>query len=35
MPSSKPRSQYKKTRRGFYGVRPPKKNRTTDSAVVK
>ena len=35
MPGNKPRSQYKKKGRGFYGVRPQEKNRTTDSDVVK
>ena len=31
MPDNKPRSQYKKNRRGFYGERPQEKNRTTES----
>ena len=35
MPGNTPRSQYKKKRRGFYGVRPQEKNRTTDSDMVK
>ena len=35
MPGNKPRSQYRKKWRGFYVVRPPEKNRTTDSDVVK
>ena len=35
MPGNKPRSQHKKKRRGFYGVRPQEKNRATDSDVVK
>ena len=34
MPGNKSRSQYKKKRSGFYGVRPQEKNRTTDSDVV-
>ena len=35
MPGNKPRSQYKKKRWDFYGVRPQEKNRPTDSDVVK
>ena len=35
MPGYKPRSQYMKKRRGFYGVTPQEINRTTDSDMVK
>ena len=35
MPDNKPRSQYKKKRRGFCGVISQEMNRTTDSDVVK
>ena len=35
MSGNKPRSQYKKKRRRFYGLRPQGKNRATDSDVVK
>ena len=35
MPGNKPKRQYKKKRRGFYGVIPQEKNRTIDSDVVK
>ena len=35
MPGNKHRSQYKKKRRGFYGVRVQEKNSTTDGDLVK
>ena len=35
MPGNKPRRQYKKKRRGFYGVGPQEKNRTSCSDMVK